>query len=153
MGSFTITQRVHAPPAVVFDIATDLEHAAQHIDGIEKIELLSPGPIGKGTRWRETRVMFGKESSEEMEVTEFDPPHSYSAAAESCGCRYDFTFRFHPEGEATKVELVMQWKAVSMLAKLMSPLAGLMIGPMKKCIQQDLENLKLAAELQSTSSA
>jgi hypothetical protein len=146
MPNLTLTKRIHAPQQVVFDLATDLQRAAEHIDGIEKIEMLTPGPVGVGTRWRETRRMFGKEATEEMEVTRFDPPNSYSAGTESCGCAYEFTFRFLPLGNSTNVEMEMQYRPISFFARLMSPLGKLMLGPMKKLIDQDLEDLKRTAE-------
>ena len=145
MGSMTASKRINAPPERVFKLATDLERAAEHIDCIDKIELLTPPPIGKGTRWLETRTMFGKQATEEMEMTAFDPPSSYTAGIESCGCRYDCTFRFLREGDATNVMLEMNWRPVTWIAWLMSPMSWLMSGVMKKAINQDLGDLKRVA--------
>lgn len=88
MPAVEITTTIAAPLARVFALFTDLEHAAQNIAAIQSLELLTPGPMRKGTRFRETRVMFGKQATEEMEVVDFVPGRSYSVAAESCGARY-----------------------------------------------------------------
>lgn len=150
MPGLTMTQSMVAPVELVFDLATDLPRAAEHIDGIDKIEMVTEGPVGVGARWRETRTMFGRSSTEELEVTAFDRPNSYRAAGESCGCAFEFTFRFQPTVEGTDVTLEMTWRAVTLAAKLMSPLGSLMMSGCKKAVQQDLLDLKRAAETKNT---
>ena len=147
MASFSMTKRIAAPIETVFALATDVPHAAEHIRGIDRIELLTALPIGVGARWRETRRIMHRESTEELKITAFDPPHGYTVECDSCGSRYLTVFRFEPDGEATKVTLDIRCDAQSLTAKLMSPLTGLMFGPMmRKCIEDDLEDLKQAAE-------
>lgn len=46
MASIMVTKRIAAPVETVFGVASDLEHAAGRIRGIEKIELLTPPPVG-----------------------------------------------------------------------------------------------------------
>ena len=73
---------VNAPPEAVWAIVTDLAETANVIEAIESIEVLQgPDPLAVGTRWRESRTMFGKTASEEMEVTELDPGRSYTVEA------------------------------------------------------------------------
>ncbi|MEM9185589.1 MAG: SRPBCC family protein [Planctomycetota bacterium] len=168
MASINLSEWVGAPVERCFLLATDLPNAAQHIDGIESIELLTDGPVGVGTRWRETRTMMGRSATEELEVTAFHPPGdpaageiapgqispgggvaggaSYTAECESCGCHFASTMRFTPEGDGTRVELTLATRPLSLLAKLMAPASGLMMGSAKKALQQDLANLKQAAE-------
>ena len=146
MKNHTLTKQVNAPPDVVFAVASDLAKAAEHVQGIERIELLTPEPVGVGTKWRETRKMMGKEATETLEITAFDPPRSYTVEADSCGCHFVSTFRFTPEAGGTRVELEVGGHANSFMAKLMSPLSGLMMGTMKKMMDQDLEDVKRVAE-------
>jgi uncharacterized membrane protein len=146
MAGFTLTKHVRAPVERVFDVFTDLHHAAERVNGIEAIEVLTEGPIGAGTRWRETRIMFGKAASEEMWISEFDPPRRYSVECDSCGARYVTHFRFTPEENGTRVEQEFTWSATSLLAWLMSPIARLMAKPMMQAMDQDLDDLKRAAE-------
>jgi hypothetical protein len=137
---------VAASPDRVFALYTDLEHAPGRCKAIKKLELLTPGPMRKGTRFRETRVMFGKEASETMEVVEFEPGRSYTVAAASCGSRYLTTFAFRPEGAGTRVDVRFEATPVSFFAKLMSPLSGLMLRACKKAFLQDLYDMKQVAE-------
>ena len=137
---------VTRPVEDVFAVFTDLDGAAERIRGIQKLEVLTEGPVGKGTRFRETRIMFRREATEEMEITDFRPNESYAIGAESCGCVYRTEFRFSPNGSGTQVQVEMDARPVSFLAKLMSPLGRLMAGSMKKCFDQDLDDLKAALE-------
>ena len=146
MKPITLTKQINVPPDVVFAVAGDLANAAEHIQGIDRIELLTPQPVGVGTKWRETRKMMGKEATETLEITAFDPPRSYTVEADSCGCHFVSTFRFTPEAGGTRVELEVASQAKTFMAKLLSPLGCLMAGTMKKMMDQDLEDLKHVAE-------
>jgi hypothetical protein len=144
-----MTKRVDGPLEIVFDVATDLEHAAEHIHGIAKIELLASGPVGVGTRSRETRKMMGHEATEMFEIAAFDRPHSYTVGCNSCGSYFETTFRFMPHecDGAADVALEVRMEARTFFAKLMSPLGNLMFGKaMRKCMDDDLEDIKRVAE-------
>jgi hypothetical protein len=146
----TMTKRIHAPVDVVFDVASDLARAAENFRAIEKIEVLTPGAVGVGTRWRETRKMMGREATETIEFTAFDRPRGYTAGCESCGVYLETAFRFEAANgvaPGTDVTVETRWKARSLFAKLLSPLSNLMFRKMlRTCIEQDLEDLKRAAE-------
>ncbi|HEX2473234.1 MAG TPA: SRPBCC family protein [Lacipirellulaceae bacterium] len=148
MARFTMAKRVAAPIDTVFDAASDIEHAAEHIRGIEKIELLTPGPIGLGTRWRETRKMMGHEATETLEFTAFDRPRSYTIGCLSCGSYFETTFRFAPAASnATNVSVEVNCEPRSFMARLMAPLGKLMFAKMmRKCMDDDLEDIKRAVE-------
>lgn len=144
MAQFTVTKYFDAPPAVAFEYATNLEKAAERIEGIQKLEVLTEGPVGVGTRFRETRVMFKREATEEMEITKFSPPTSYEVEATSHGCHYHTIFTFTPKGEGTEVELVFNAHALTMTAKIMSFVMAPLMRSAMKCIGQDLDDLARA---------
>jgi hypothetical protein len=150
MANFQLTKRITAPVDVVFDVASDLGRAAETFRAIEKIEVLTPGPVGVATRWRETRRMMGREATETIEFTAFDRPRSYTAGCESCGVYLETAFRFEPANgvtPGTNVTVEIRWKARSLFAKLLSPLTGLLFGKMMRgCIEQDLADLAREAE-------
>jgi hypothetical protein len=151
MASLTLTRRMHAPVQTVFDVASDLARAAEHIRGILNVELLTPGPVGVGTRWRETRKMMGKEATETLEITAFDQPHSYTVGCSSCGAYMESTFRFVPAGGgATDVTLDLRCEARSLAARLMSPLTNMMFGKMmRQNMEDDLDDIQRVAESQT----
>lgn len=147
MAILTLSKRIAAPVETVFAVATDLEHAAERIRGIEKIELITPVPVGIGTRWLETRKMMGHQSTETLEIKTFDPPRSYTIGCDSCGAHIETTFRFSAVGNATDVTLEVSLEARSLFAKLMSPIGNMMFGAtMRKCMEDDLDDIKHVAE-------
>ncbi len=146
MATVTVTQHVQAPLERVFEIFTDLRKAPERITGIQSLDVLSPGDVGAGTRFRETRVMFGKEATEEMQVTEFEPNRSYAVEADSHGCLYRSEFVFEPKGDGTDVTMTFGATPYTLGAKLMSPLGKLMAGSVRKACGQDMADLAVFAE-------
>jgi hypothetical protein len=137
---------INAPQQRVFHIFTDLRRAAERVKAINSLEVLTDGPIARGTRFRETRTMFGRSATETMEITAFDAPNSYSVGCDSCGARYTTVFTFKPQGQSTRVEMSFSIEARSFMARLFKPLGRLMMGQLRKCLDADLNDLQRAAE-------
>ena len=137
----TCTETIDAPRAAVFARSTN-------ISGITRIERVTEGPFGVGTRFRETRVMMGKEATEEFEVTEVVQDEHYTMAAESCGTKYLSTFRFaDAPGGGTAVTLEFEGTPQTMIAKVMGAAMGPMMKKMmRKAIAQDMADLRAAGE-------
>ncbi|MEV7617949.1 SRPBCC family protein [Streptomyces sp. NPDC089799] len=89
----SVERDVAAPMTAVWDALTDLESMPLVLSGVDAVEVLTPGPFGVGTRWRETRRMFGKSATEEMRVTVCDAPVRYVTEAENHGMHYFSEFR------------------------------------------------------------
>jgi carbon monoxide dehydrogenase subunit G len=143
MPHVTVTRHIAAPPQAVWAVVTDLEHAPQRISAIKRLEILTPQrPIGLGTRFRETRVMFGREATEEMTITAWSPPRSYDVEAASCGAKYHsrLSVEAAPGGGST---LTMSFNAtpVSFMARLFSPLSKFMMGACRKALEKDLDDI------------
>jgi uncharacterized membrane protein len=141
-----VSKDINAPIERVFDVFTDLEQAANRIAGINKVEILSDVKQGKGTRWRETRTMMGREATEVMEISAFNPHQSYEVTAASRGMEYHTIYTFTPQGDAIRVEMVFSGKPTSLLAKMMTPLGVLMQGTARKALEADMEDLKRVCE-------
>lgn len=138
-----ITRSIRAPLARVFEVFTDIEHCAGRIKGIKKAEIVSEVRAGKGLRWRETRSMFGKDATVEMEITALDAPRSYRAESRVDGTLYISTFDFAEDAGAglTVVTWTHDSKALTLGAKLASPILFLFKGTMTKLMKQDLADL------------
>ena len=141
--------KVKAARPKVFEVFTDFANAASRIDGIESIELLESGPLREGSRFRETRKMFGKATTEEMTVSKLVTDQCYIVTADSCGAHFSTEFRFADDQDGTKVDVSMNSQPYSLFAKIMSPLGKLMAGSMKKMICADIEQLKNHCEKES----
>ena len=154
MPSIIVNTHVSAPIESVFEVFTEIEKAVERIPAITKLEMLSAGPFGNGTRWRETRVIMKKEATEEMWVTGFTPPHSYTVEAQSHGMLYETLFLFEREGDGTKVSWTFMGTPQTFSAKLTAPIFGLFLnGMMKKCMLGDLEALRDVCEGKSPADA
>ncbi len=141
-----VTRHVNAPLDKTFAAATDLTNAEKNISGILKMEILTDGPVGAGTRFRETRIMFGKEATEVMEIGEFNPPSGYTVDAESHGCKYHSEFTFAERDGGTDMTMTFEAYPQTFLAKLMGVLTRLFQKKMCDLIGKDLDDIKAVAE-------
>ena len=146
MPSIAITKEIEAPLDRVFATFIDFKNCPGTIDGIERIEMLTDGPVGVGTRFRETRTMFKREATEEMQIIAFEAPRSYRLGCDSCGARYETEFRFTADDSATRVDVQVTIQPLTFFAKLMSPLGWMMSGMLRKCVEKDIDDLKAALE-------
>lgn len=146
MAQLELSKRINAPRDRVFEVFTDLSRASERIGAIKRLEILTDGPVGKGTRFRETRIMFGKEATETMEITDFQPNRSYTVSANSCGAIFESTFTFTAEGSATQVVMSVRTRPVTLLAKVATLFSFMCAGMMKRMMAQDLDDLARVAE-------
>lgn len=147
MARFSIAKYVDAPPSVVFALFTDFEHVPEHVSGVTRLEILTTGPTHIGTRFRETRKVNGHESTEEMEVTAFEPGRHFDLRSRSGSTEYRSAYRFAPERTGTQIEVDVESEPLSLVARLMTPLTNHSVtGTMKKAIVQDIEDLRRQAE-------
>lgn len=131
----------------VFNAFSDLEHATERIEGIKKIEIIDPpAQMRLGTRWRETRVMFGKEATEVMWVTEFNSNRNYVVEAESHGTHYRSEYMFEEKGDGVLVKMTFEGTPLSLPAKLMGLLFIFFAKSTKKLLEQDMQDLKTFLE-------
>ncbi len=83
MNAIAISRDVNASADVVWEILTDIEGSVDTISAIEAVEILSDDTtFGVGFTWRETRTMFGRTATEEMEIIEVTPGEAYAAGAD-----------------------------------------------------------------------
>jgi len=142
MARHEIRENIDAPPEKVFQIFADLSNAERNIESIKKIEMLTEGAVGQGTRWRETREIFGKQATEEMWISDWRPPRAYTVACDSCGVHYETELVFQGSGSGTEVVMRMHVKPQTLKAKLLAPLGILFAGVFKKCMRKDIDDLR-----------
>ena len=143
---FTTSMHIGASPEAVFALATDFGRAAEVIRAIENVEMLTEGPVGLGTRFRETRTVLGHATTQEMEVTAFDSPSLYALGCESHGARYVTEVRLASNSTGTDVELRFEARPMSFMAKAMAEMLRPMLDSVAGVLENDLEDLKAALE-------
>jgi hypothetical protein len=73
LATLEIVRTIHAPAAVVFDTVADPARFAEAISGVTKLEFLSSTKSGAGTRFRQSRLMNGKEMTLDFDIAEYVP--------------------------------------------------------------------------------
>lgn len=136
------TYRSSAPPDRVWAMASDFTNASGRIRAITKIEITTPGPIGRGTRFREWR---GKHAVD-MEISAWSPPRSYSLLGYAMGTEFESEIRCVPDGSGTRLEMEIHVRPKTRMAKVFSPLMALMSKMMVKSCAKDLGDIAAAAE-------
>jgi carbon monoxide dehydrogenase subunit G len=140
---------IKAPVDTVWSIMTNLGGFPDAISGIESVERLDDGTgFGVGTKWRETRTMFGRTATEDMWVTALDPGRSYVVKANSHGAEYRTTQRVEPDGDGGSV-LSMSFSAnpTGRMAKVMSATIGrFFVNATRRAFERDLADIAAAAE-------
>jgi uncharacterized protein YndB with AHSA1/START domain len=146
MSTVTVVSEIAAPVERVFRLFTDVEHGAAHVSGIKKIQMLTPGGFGLGTRWRETREVLGPSDSAEMEVTSFERNRTYTITHHKGGLRIDTTFWFEPLRDNTKVSIEFELDTSGLPPGLLTPLNWAIAGKVRDVIGHDLADLKTSLE-------
>jgi uncharacterized membrane protein len=133
----------------IWSVIMDIENASEAITGIDCVEVLDRPESGLvGLKWRETRTLFGKTATEDMWITDSSENEFYKTRAESHGSIYISTRRLTDcQGGGTTLTMTHESKPQGLMAKLLSIPMGLVFSRMlKKCLMQDLSDIKEAVE-------
>ena len=146
MTTVTVDTQIAAPVERVIEVFTDLEHSAERVSNIQKIEVLTTGGFKLGTRWLETREVLGHSDSAEMEVTAFERNRTYTITHHKAGARIDAVFTFEPSGNGTKVQIEFGLESHGLPPGLLAPLGWAIAGKVRDVLSQDLADLKKSME-------
>lgn len=143
MPRFTTSFLINAPQDAVWAACTDLADWEGYSEA--KIEELTDQPFGVGTRWRETRRMFGRDSASEWRVTRVEQPNLYTAVSEWGSATWVFDMFFVPEGEGTRVVVETSMKDSRGLSALgLRASWPLMITMMRRGMEREFQALDKA---------
>ena len=141
-----VSSVVAAPPEAIFAVAVEVERWPEIMGAIERVDVLTPGPVAVGTRFRETRMMFGRRATEEMTVAELDASRRLVLTAHNHGTAYRAEHLFEPQGDGTRLTLTFVGEPQSLLARLFSPIGYMMLGTVRRQLASDLADLAREAE-------
>jgi carbon monoxide dehydrogenase subunit G len=151
MAKIKLSAEVGAPVDRIFELFTDIEHAAERVSGIKKIEVMSTGPFSLGYRWTETREVMGRLDSATMEISSFERNRSYTVTHHKggvfgSGVRIDTTFRFEPLPAGTEVSIEFELRPEGLPPGLLLPLEWALAGKVRDVLSDDLADLKASIE-------
>lgn len=139
MSRITVSRTVSAPVARVFAAVTDVERLPESNPDVVRVEFLPDRRSGAGTRFREARLSTGREMVTELEITELVLNERPRFVTDAGGTVWDTVFTFRPEGapagSATTLEIRLEARPHTLLARIVTPLiTGMVRGGMTKYI-------------------
>jgi hypothetical protein len=152
MSTVAVTQLIEAPVAEVWRVFTDLSGRCARLGTVTRVEVLTPGPFGTGTVWRETRAVGdGAELTEEFRVRECAVPERFVVSSPGIGADYRMTHTFVPviEGRhrgGTMVTVVQDGTPTAPAGRLLALVfGGLAARTLEGALRRDLDDLAAAA--------
>ena len=143
MSQTFVSLDINAPVEAVFAALANIETFPDRAEAIAAVEFLSDQKHGVGTRFRETRIMNGREAVAELEVTEQVENERIRMVCDQGGTVWDTVFKVTPISDGIRLEMTMDARPHKLMAKLTIPIINLMI---KKFVQKDMEEVKAWCE-------
>lgn len=143
MGRITVARTINASVEKVFNTVAHIDGFSKAIPHIVNVEFLSDQKTGVGTRFKETRLMRGKEASTVLEVTEYVANERIRLVSDAGGTIWDSVFKVGPTGEGTALELSMEARPYKLLSKLITPLLTPILS---KALTSDMDAVKAYCE-------
>ena len=145
MTTYTSTREIAAPVNLVFETVARIENFSKAIPHIINVEFLSDERSGVGTRFKETRIMGGREATTELEIKEFSQDEQIRIVSDTHGTVWDTVFRVEPKGEGTQLSMVMIADAYTFLARIMNMIIK---GKVQAALDEDMDAVKQYCETQ-----
>ena len=147
--SLSLTQHIQAPPEKVWSVITDIPGSAATLSGVDSIQLLTDGPYGEGTRWKETRKMLGKAETVEMWVAEAERNRSTTVKAVQGGADYTTRFSLAPRDGGTDLSVTFggeMHKPTAATRIMMAVFGKMAMAATRKALRKDLAEIAAKAE-------
>lgn len=145
--TITVSEEINAPRERIWNIITDIDTWADTIAGIVSVEVINRPDSGiVGLKWKEKRVLFGKEAVETMWITAAEPNSWYETRAENHGAIYSTRLSLDDSGGRVVLTMTFSAKATTIVSRLMTAMSFLFNGTMRKMLQKDLSDIRRVAE-------
>lgn len=141
---------INAAPEAIWEVVTDVAHAAEILRSVKSAELLTEGEYAVGTTWREERTFFGHHGTEELQVTECDAPRRTLVETKLDRDRIRTAYSIQPHsGRPTRllVTAAVDMHERSQASKLAwNTWGNVSYEATRKMLQQDLEDIRAEVE-------
>jgi uncharacterized membrane protein len=135
---------IEKPIEEVWKTIIDFKNCTNFIESIINLEIIEqPKDTLIGFKWKENRIMFGKEATETMWITDYTENEFYQTKAESHGSIYISRLSVERIGENTKLTMTFSAEPQTFFVKVFSFCLGFLLkGSMKKALLKDLNDIK-----------
>ena len=131
--------RIDASPEAVFAFVADLANLPRWQSGIVSAELLTPGPVGTGSRARVVRELLGQRLTVELLLVDHRPPSRLELESEASGIGVRAILKLVAEGGATRLTFTMKIRAKTVF---MAPMEGMVAGAAEHDIADSLARIR-----------
>ena len=73
-----LTIEIAAPRSTVWAYASDIARQPEWMHEMKRVEMLTPPPVQPGSRGRATVRIFGISTTDDVVITQFDPPSTFA---------------------------------------------------------------------------
>jgi len=94
---------IDAPVETVFKETSDFNNSMDIMNNVISIEILTDGPIQKGSKIKEVREIRGRKTESILIFTEYVTNQKFSVKSESNGILIEYHYSFHPKEHGTVV--------------------------------------------------
>jgi len=137
MATFQNTVTIRRPVEEVFAFLADFENVPRWNYAIVETTKVSPGPVGVGTTYRQTRSV-PRRSEEGFEVTAFEPPRRLEVQGQIGPFRARISYLLEPTGSGTRLR-----NAVDLGSSGLSTIVALPVtSRVKHAVAANLDTLK-----------
>lgn len=137
---------INRPIDEVFDFVADEQNEPRYNPRIRRAEQLSPGPIGRGTRFRAEAVTLGRTVGMTIEYTAYERPRRLASSIHMAAADILGTLRFDPVPSGTR----MSWSWEMRLRGPYKLLTPIIVGAGRRQEQANWAGLKRFLEGQKS---
>jgi hypothetical protein len=149
-----LMKTVAVRPRTAFATLVDIARWPVMIRSVRSVELLAARPVRVGTRIRAQRIMFGRETTEEMEIVEIERPRRLRLAANTQDLHYERDHIVDAVQTGSRLTLIFRSRPDTEVGRALLPfITPFMEISLRDELEQDLTDLAAAILARSSGSA
>jgi uncharacterized protein YndB with AHSA1/START domain len=142
MSTFTVTTSINRPPQEVFDFFTNPANASRWQNGTKSAKWITDGQVGEGSVFQSVGKLLGRETTMDIEITQYDPPNILGMKGKSGPMKFEATNKFEPNDSGT----LLAQTFVGEVGGFFNLAEGLAIKQLQKQVESDGQTLKKVLE-------
>ncbi|MFD2444231.1 hypothetical protein ACFSO7_09640 [Bacillus sp. CGMCC 1.16607] len=119
--AFTDKIMINVPKLEVFEFISDLRNGSKMNEDILSVEKLTEGPIEIGTKFKETKIIRGRNTEATIEVIEYTSLKAFSATSEANGLKVTYHYHLSEIPNGTLVNFQCEIKTSGIIMFITKP--------------------------------